>query len=142
MSIPVFPRGQIIWTDDCYVSWISSEISNIYDEEVFDRFIRLRKKGKEEMRTAKAGIYYLYILGQVEFLEFLDYGRAKPIIRKERVSAPADYDLLEQHAQGTLTGRASGDNLLALVNYRMWVAQDTQGSYARMMTSASCHGAP
>ncbi len=24
----------------------------------------------------------------------------------------------------------------------MWVAQDTQGSYARMMTSASCHGAP
>src|SRR5665647_3750295 len=24
----------------------------------------------------------------------------------------------------------------------MWVAHDTQGSYPRMMTSASCHGAP
>ena len=95
MGIPVTSHGKVFHPELCQFTRLCTEVCDIdNDQSLCD--VRVYQ-GKNKMRAAKAGIYYLYIVGKFELTEFLCHGRTESIIREEGVSTPRYYDLWIQH---------------------------------------------
>jgi len=95
MGITITARWKILHPELRNGSRFRTKIGNINDHEFFCHF-RI-KEGKNKMGAAKARINYFYIVGKCEFLQLLNDRWSEPIIGKQGVSTPCDYDLWIQH---------------------------------------------
>ena len=101
MDIAVTARRQVLDRNTCEITGFSPEIRDINNDQL-PCHCRI-KQGKNKMRASKASIHGFYIVGEIEATELINECGSEPVIGKQGVATPCDYNLGIQHA-GILTG--------------------------------------